>query len=85
MTKKDENAFETAFERLEEILEEMNSGSVSLDKALKLYEEADKLIATCNKRLNAAEKKIETLVKNRQGELALDEEGNPIVEDFNTP
>lgn len=83
MTKKDENTFETAFGRLEEILEEMNSGSVSLDKALNLYEEADKLIATCNKRLNTAEKKIETLVKNRQGELTLDEEGNPAVEDFN--
>jgi len=81
---KKEVSFEKAFGRLEEILEKMNSGSVSLDEALKLYEEADKLIASCGKRLNAAEQKIETLIKKRQGELSLDEDQNPETEEFHT-
>jgi len=36
---KDEKTFEKAFKRLEEILEKMNEGKVSLDESLKLYEE----------------------------------------------
>jgi len=75
-----ELSFETAFARLEEILEKMNSGSVSLDESLKLYEEADKLINICSKRLNAAEKKIETLIKNRKGELVLGSDQRPLTE-----
>ena len=43
--------FEEAYRRLEEILEKMNSGKASLDDSLKLYEEADKLIVTCQKKL----------------------------------
>lgn len=81
MTKK-EVSFEKAFERLEEILETMNSGSASLDKSLELYEEADSLIGLCSKRLNAAEQKIEKLIKKRDGELSLSEEGNPQTEPF---
>jgi exodeoxyribonuclease VII small subunit len=61
---KQELSYEESFVRLEQILERMNSGNVSLDESLKLYEEADKLIATCSKRLNEAERKIETLIKN---------------------
>jgi exodeoxyribonuclease VII small subunit len=75
-------SFESAYARLEEILEKMNSGKVSLEESLKLYEEADGLIAWSNKRLVDAEKKIETLVKNREGELLLDAEGKPQVQEF---
>lgn len=70
-------AFETAYTRLEEILEKMNHGKVSLEESLKLYEEADQLIASCSKRLQDAEKRIEILIKNREGELVLDTAGNP--------
>jgi exodeoxyribonuclease VII small subunit len=69
--------FEEAYSRLEEILEKMNSGKASLDDSLKLYEEADKLIVTCQKKLSEAEKKIEMMIKNRNGEVVLDETGNP--------
>ena len=75
-------SFESAYARLEEILEKMNSGKVSLEESLKLYEEADGLIAWSNKRLVDAEKKIETLIKNREGELLLDSEGKPQVQEF---
>jgi len=69
--------FEKGFERLEKILELMNSGDVSLDDSLKLYEEADKLIRLCGAKLADAESKIETLIKSREGELELDESGQP--------
>jgi exodeoxyribonuclease VII small subunit len=82
---KPEISFETAFARLEEILERMNSGSISLDESLKLYEEADRLIITCNKRLNDAERRIEILIKNRNNELTLGNDQKPITQDFNFP
>jgi exodeoxyribonuclease VII small subunit len=74
--------FEEAYSRLEEILEKMNSGKASLDDSLKLYEEADKLIVTCQKTLSEAEKKIEMMIKNRNGQVVLDETGNPTVQAF---
>ncbi len=69
--------FENAFARLEAILDRMNSGNVSLDESLKLYEEADQLIGSCSTRLTAVEERIETLIKKRNGELELDSEAAP--------
>jgi exodeoxyribonuclease VII small subunit len=84
MTKDSPLSFETAYARLEEILETMNSGKVSLEDSLKLYEEADSLIGWCGKRLSEAEKKIEILVKNRDAELQLDEQGLPLTQPFSS-
>lgn len=78
---KEENvSFEKAFERLEEILNCMNEGKISLDHSLKLFEEADSLIKNCQSKLIGAEQKIEQLIKKRE-ELAL-ENGQPQTEDF---
>lgn len=74
-------SFEKAFERLEEILEKMNSGKTPLEESLKLFEEAEKLIRTCSTRLNAAEQKIEQLIKNK-GEVVVDAEQRPKTESF---
>ena len=74
--------FESAYARLEEILEKMNAGKVSLEDSLKLYEEADRLINWCSKQLTEAEKKIEVLVKNREGEVMLGEQGRPLTQPF---
>jgi exodeoxyribonuclease VII small subunit len=79
---KSELSFEKAFARLEEILECMNSGTATLDQSLKLYQEADELIHACNKRLTAAERKIEVLIKNRSGELALGPDQRPATQEF---
>ena len=78
-------SFETAYARLEEILDKMNSGKVDLEESLKLYEEADKLIVWCSKRLIDAEKKIEILAKNREGEVLLDPSGKPRMQPFSPP
>jgi exodeoxyribonuclease VII small subunit len=75
-------SFEAAFARLEEILEKLNAGTISLDDSLKLYEEADQLIAICNKRLNDAERKIEILIKNRNGELTFGNDERPLMQDY---
>lgn len=81
-----EISFENCFARLEEILEKMNSSSVSLDESLKLYEEADKLILTCSKKLNDAERKIELLIKNRStGDLVMGSDQKPTTQDFTLP
>ena len=79
-----ELSFEEAFARLEQILEQMNSGAVSLDQSLKLYEEADKLINMCGKKLNDAERKIEIIIKNRNGDLMMGQDQRPMVQDFNS-
>lgn len=72
-----ELSFEKAFERLEHILEGLNTGQTSLEESLALYEEADSLIISCHKKLSDAEKKIEVLMKNRAGELALGADNKP--------
>lgn len=81
--KKEPINFEKSLERLEEILEKMNTGAVGLDESLKLYEEADTLIKGCSTKLNEAERKIEILIKNRDGNLTIDADGKPGAEPFN--
>lgn len=75
-------SFEAAFARLEKILEQLNTGAVSLDDSLQLYEEADGLIISCNKKLQDAERRIEVLVKNRSGELSLGPDNRPLTQEF---
>ena len=53
--------FEEAYESLEKIANKLNSGDVSLEEALKLYEEGIKLSSLCTKALEEAKQKIETL------------------------
>lgn len=77
-----EFSFEDSLARLEQILEKMNSGAVPLEDALKLYEEADQLISSCNKRLNEAERKMEILIKNRSNDVGLGPDGKPLTQPF---
>ena len=76
------HTFESAFERLEQILEKMNTGKTPLDESLKLFEEADQLIRLCSQRLTSAEQKVETLIKNRTNELVIDESQKPKTQAF---
>ncbi len=74
--------FETAFARLEQILEKMNLGATSLDESLKLYEEANQLITLCSKQLTDAEGRIEALTKNKNGEIMLGADQKPLTQEF---
>ena len=66
----EEIKFEKAMERLSKIVEELESGDVSLDDAIKKYEEGVKLSKGCQDQLAKAEKKIEILTKSLGGGFA---------------
>jgi exodeoxyribonuclease VII small subunit len=76
------NNFEESFKRLEQIVDKINEGTISLDDTLKLYEEADALITSCQKKLSQAEEKIEILIKSRDNKICLNEENRPLMEPF---
>jgi len=64
-----EKKFEAALARLEEIVKELENGDVALEQSLKLFEEGIKLSRICNKRLEEAERKVEILLKDKNGEI----------------
>lgn len=59
--------FEKAMEDLEKIVEAMEGGDLTLDQALKKYEEGVQLVRACQAKLTEAEKKIEVLTKTLDG------------------
>ena len=60
-------SFETAVAELERIVTELERGDVPLDKSIEIYERGEALKAHCEKLLNAAEKRIEKIRLDRQG------------------
>jgi exodeoxyribonuclease VII small subunit len=68
MAEKKSADFEKSLGRLEELVEEMEGGELSLEEMIKHFEEGSKLVGLCSKRLNEVEQKIEKLVK-KDGEL----------------
>lgn len=50
--------FEAALARLEETAKLLESGNVSLDESLSLFEEGISLVKLCNSKLDAAEQKV---------------------------
>jgi exodeoxyribonuclease VII small subunit len=68
--------FEETLKKLEKIVEDLEKGDLSLDEALKKYQEGIELARVCAQRLDSAKKKVDVLVKNKKGEFdlkALDE------------
>lgn len=59
---KDKFTFESAQERLSEIVKILESGNAGLDESLSLFEEGVKLIKTCNMMLDEAEQKVKILI-----------------------
>ena len=66
---KEKFQFEKALEDLEKIVEAMESGELTLDQALKKYEEGVGLVRACQSKLIETEKKIEILTKTLEGSL----------------
>jgi exodeoxyribonuclease VII small subunit len=66
--------FEGAMDRLEEIVEQMESGKMMLEELIVRYEEGMKLVKVCHERLASAEQRIEIITR--------DNAGKPIVKDF---
>jgi exodeoxyribonuclease VII small subunit len=63
--------FEEALKKLEKVVEDLENGGLSLDEALKRYQEGVELSRMCAQRLESAKKKIDILVKNKKGEFEL--------------
>ncbi len=67
-TKKPE--FERSLARLEEIVRKLENTNLSLDEAMKMFEEGVALSRDCQKQLEQAEGRIEILMKKAGGEMA---------------
>lgn len=61
----DEIKFEQAMSRLEEIVQELEKGNLTLEDSLKIFEEGIKLSRLCMAKLDEAEKKVEILLKEK--------------------
>ena len=61
--------FEDALNKLEKIVAKLEEGDVPLEESLKLFEEGIRLSRLCNQKLDEAEKKVEILLKNKEGVL----------------
>ena len=61
-------------DRLEAIVEQMESGKMLLEELIVRYEEGMKLVKICQERLASAEQRIEIISRNSAGK--------PIVKDF---
>jgi len=65
--------FEGAMDRLEKIVEQMESGKLPLEDLIVRYEEGMKLVKTCQERLANAEQKIEIITRNSAGKAVVQE------------
>jgi exodeoxyribonuclease VII small subunit len=63
--------FEDALKKLQKLVDDLENGDLSLDEALKKYQEGIELARVCSERLDHAKKRIELLVKNKKGEFEL--------------
>ena len=61
--------FETALKKLESIVQNLENGELSLEQALKQYEEGVKMADVCTKRLTEAQKRVEVLIKSGAGKF----------------
>lgn len=77
MGKKDN--FESKIKELEKIVLMMESGDISLDKAMELYEKGTNLAKQCNEELDIAEDRYKKILKQAQ-EKTFDSDFNKLVE-----
>lgn len=68
-----DHSFESAIERLERIVEEMEGDRLPLEELLGRYEEGTRLVKVCQERIGAAEKRIELIAKSASGGAELSE------------
>ncbi len=64
--------FEANLQELERIVRNLENGDLALEESLKLFEDGVKLSRECQERLNQAERRIEILMR--------DGDGNPVLE-----
>jgi exodeoxyribonuclease VII small subunit len=72
MTTKKTINLEKSIADLETLVDELESGDLPLEKAMKKFEEGIKLTRQCQAALKEAEQKVEVLVQSAGGEEALE-------------
>lgn len=70
-------SFEASLEALEQIVRQLESGDLPLEKSLELFEQGIRLSRECQERLSQAERRIEVLLRDNQG--------RPVVTNFTAP
>jgi exodeoxyribonuclease VII small subunit len=61
--------FEKAMEKLEKIVQELESADLPLEKAIKKFEEGVQLSKFCSEKLDETEKRITILLKDQNGKV----------------
>jgi len=69
MAKKGEKKFKETIEELESVVEQLESGDLSLEDSLAAFENGVRLVKLCNQKLSEVEKKVALLVKDKEGKL----------------
>jgi exodeoxyribonuclease VII small subunit len=64
-----EKKFEDELKELEDTVARIDSGELSLEESIQAFEHGVALVRSLNQKLDEAEKKIEVLVRDSQGEL----------------
>ena len=59
--------FEVALQELESVVEQLESGDLSLEDSLAAFENGVSLIKYCNRKLNEVESQVQLLLKDREG------------------
>lgn len=67
-----EKTFEASLNDLEKIVKQLEDGDLPLEKSLKLFEDGVKLSRECRERLTNAERRIEVLLQDADGNLKLE-------------
>jgi exodeoxyribonuclease VII small subunit len=61
--------FEQSMKQLEQIVQDLESGDLTLEKAIKKFEEGIQLSKFCSKKLEETEQKVSILLKDSNGEI----------------
>lgn len=61
--------FEKSLGRLQEVVKRLENADLSLDEAMKLFEEGVKLSRECQRQLEEAEGRVEILLKKADGKI----------------
>lgn len=65
--KEDELSFENALHKLEELVQQLESGELNLEKSLHAFEEGMKLAKVCEEKLGDATTRVEKIMKDFSG------------------
>lgn len=68
-TNEQNKSFEENMKRLEQIVQAMERGDITLDESLKLFQEGTSLVERCGKLLEEAEMMVTKVLANENGEV----------------